>query len=125
MNKARRQWKLLRHSRTGQRVWQDAFTGDIYLADHSGDDANGRVGHPDQTDDGPLRVIKRGKTDTVCMDGLAGIWFVEVRAERTQENGTVVIDLPCALFVAGQLGVVPTIFLNTPGGFRSYRVEAA
>ena len=62
-------WTLLRYSSTDQRLWQGE-DGTLYLADHSGDgniagwnstldcrhDVD-TVGTPDDTDDGPLRVL--------------------------------------------------------------------
>jgi len=65
----KKNWTLLRYSSTDQRLWQDD-EGALYLADHSGDgniagwnstldrrhDVD-TVGTPDDTDDGPLRVL--------------------------------------------------------------------
>jgi hypothetical protein len=42
-----------------QRLWVCQRTGDLYLADQSGDGRCGGAGRPDETDDGPLRVVSR------------------------------------------------------------------
>jgi len=48
-------YKLLRHSTTDQRVWEDD-EGRIFLSDHSADTAQ-HIGRPDETDDGPWQVM--------------------------------------------------------------------
>ena len=115
----KKNWTLLRYSSTDQRLWQDD-EGKLYLADHSGDgnimgwnstlDRRhdvATVGTPDDTDDGPLRVL-------VPQSKVGGVIEINYNPEATH-NG-----LRCNIRVAVEkredkvvsINVEPSLALN-------------
>lgn len=59
MNSSKDKWALVGRVAPGEvRVWRLISTGDLYLADESGDGAYGYVGTPDDTEDGPLMLLR-------------------------------------------------------------------
>lgn len=96
-------YTLLRNSGTDQRVFVDE-AGSVYLADHSGD-SYGDIGRPDQTDDGPLKVVVPTELVANWYGGSGPQFAVQVQCERYNNTLTVCFGLGVASFLAERWGV--------------------
>lgn len=92
-----RKWKLIRNSATDQRIWRDELAGDYYLADHSGDH-EGKVGTPEHTDDGPLKINTYHLGNYLIGEGAPPVFSVPVLTDAKQER-VVLCDLEAAEFL--------------------------
>ena len=139
----KKNWTLLRYSSTDQRLWQDD-EGKLYLADHSGDgniagwnstlmcrhDID-TVGTPDDTDDGPLRVLvpqskvggvlKLNYNPEATHHGLKCQIRVVVEKGRNNKVVPINVEPSLALNLGRRLGV--PVLLNIPSDVNEDELE--
>jgi hypothetical protein len=107
----KRNWKHLHTFRGSQRLWSDGPR--YYLADESGDDdrRRRRLGRPDETDDGPLRIADNALIEIGGADGRS--WAsVPVICERDGTRSYVPMRVQYAIVLAS---MVPDLRLSCAG----------
>jgi len=124
MKKLRHGYELLQYTHDDQSLWRKDETGELYLTDHSGDDAWANpdkgltvAGSPDETDDGPLRIDRRmDRNDHLIFTPTKRGYLrcnVEVICERTNEENIVgVCDVSLVLHLARLIG--SDVSIQTP-----------
>lgn len=107
-------FKLIRHSTTEKRIWEDEHGG-IFLADSSGDKP-GHIGTPDETKDGPLLVESTVKRFTLNIDTSVGRWPIKVlvlsRPASVDPLGEVLVGWNVVTFLSDKMHIPMEIKLG-------------